>query len=161
MISKSRHPGFLILNPIIRTVSIIIILPGLILTAAYISAPIASGFMGGGGNLGGDFGFKLGMIVIGTWLILTFYYFIYCAVTKFIKRKIILRVIWILFQIGPPLYLTTTSRYDYSVNLYYFLFNSTYYIGHEILNNLLNRIPLTRQPSLPQIHYRNGKHTNT
>jgi hypothetical protein len=140
MISNSRQLGFLILKRIVRTVSIIIILPGFILTAAYISAPIASGFMGRGGNLGGDFGFKLGMMVIGTWLILTFYYFIYCAVTNFIKRKTILRLIWILFLIGPPLYLTTTSRYDYSVNLYYFLFNSTYYIGHQILNNIQNRI---------------------
>jgi hypothetical protein len=144
MISKSRHPGFLILKRIVRTVSIIITLPGLILTAAYISAPIACSFMGGGNNLGGDFGFKLGMMVIGTWLILTFYYFIYCAVTKFIKHKTILRLILILFLIGPPLYLTTTSRYDYSVNLYYFIFNSTFYIGHQILNNLLNRIPLTK-----------------
>jgi hypothetical protein len=127
----------------VRTVIVIAALPAFIFGVAYVCAPIACNLIGAG-SLDGEFGFKLGWMVFGTWLILTFYYLIYCIIRNFIKRELFLYLLWILFLLGPPLYLTMTSRYDFSVNRNYFLFNAAFYVGHAALTHFLNRIPFTR-----------------
>jgi hypothetical protein len=47
-------------------------------------------------ELESDFGFKLGMMVLGTWVILTFFYYNFCWLYWFFKRKYIRVVLWFL-----------------------------------------------------------------
>ena len=143
MISNTRQILLRILKWFVRTVIIIAALPAFIFGVAYVCAPIACNQIGAG-SLDGEFGFKLGWMVIGAWLILTFYYLIYCIIRNFNKRELFPSLLWILFLLGPPLYLTMTSQYDFRVNVSYFLFNAAFYVGHAALTYLLNRIQFTR-----------------
>jgi hypothetical protein len=95
-------------------------------------------------SLEGDFGFKLGMMVLGTWVILTFFYYNFCWLYWFFKRRYIRVVLWFLFLLGPPIGLMVTSTYDFSVNQAFFMFNTPFYVGHAILTFMLNILPFTR-----------------
>ena len=95
-------------------------------------------------ELESDFGFKLGMMVLGTWVILTFFYYNFCWLSWFFKRRYIRVVLWFLFLLGPPIGLMVTSTFDFSVNQAFFMFNAPFYVGHAILSFTLNLLPFTR-----------------
>ena len=95
-------------------------------------------------ELEGDFGFKLGMMVFGTWVILTFLSYTFCCLYWFFKNRNIRIMLWFLFLLGPPIGLMVTSTYDFSVTRAFFMFNSPFYVGHAILTFTLNVIPFTR-----------------
>jgi hypothetical protein len=140
MITKSLQFGLLILKCIIRISLIAIAIPWAIYKAAdyYIITSFSAE------DLAGDFGFKLGMMVLGTWVSLTFLYYNFCILYWFFKRKYIRVLLWFLFLFGPPLWLLVTSKYDFSVTQAFFMFNTPYYVGHAALAFLLNVIPFTR-----------------
>ena len=95
-------------------------------------------------SLEGDFGFKLGMMVFGTWVILTFFYYNFCWLYWFFKNRNIRIMLWFLFLLGPPIGLMVTSTYDFSVTQAFFMFNAPFYVGHTILTFTLNILPFTR-----------------
>jgi hypothetical protein len=95
-------------------------------------------------ELESDFGFKLGMMVLGTWVILTFFYYNFCWLYWFFKRRYIRVMLWFLFLLGPPIGLMVTSTYDFSVTRAFFMFNSPFYVGHGVLTFILNVLPFTR-----------------
>jgi hypothetical protein len=95
-------------------------------------------------ELESDFGFKLGMMVLGTWVILTFLYYNFCWLYWFFKRRYIRVVLWFLFLLGPPIGLMVTSTYDFSVTSAFLMFNAPFYVGHALLTFMLNLIPFTR-----------------
>jgi hypothetical protein len=95
-------------------------------------------------ELESDFGFKLGMMVLGTWVILTFLYYNFCWLYWFFKRRYIRVMLWFLFLLGPPIGLMVTSTYDFSVTRAFFMFNSPFYVGHGVLTFILNVLPFTR-----------------
>jgi len=140
MITKSLQFGLLILKRIIRFSLIVIAIPWVIYLAAdfYIINSFSAE------ELEGDFGFKLGMMVFGSWIILTLLYFGFCFLYWFFKRRHMRVILWFLFLLGPPIGLLITSRYDFSVTSAFFAFNAPFYFGHAILIFLLNAIPFTR-----------------
>lgn len=140
MITKNLQFGLLILKWLLRISLIVIAVPWAIYKAA--DYHIINSFSAE--DLAGDFGFKLGMMVLGTWVILTFFYYNFCILYWFFKRRYIRVILWFLFLLGPPIGLMVTSRYDFSVNQAFFMFNTPYYAGHVILTFMLNAIPFTR-----------------
>lgn len=135
-----------ILKWIIRISLIIIAIPWAIYKAA--DYHIITSFSAE--DLAGDFGFKLGIMLLGTWVILTLVYYGFCILYWYFKRKYIRIILWFLFLLGPPIGLMVTSKYDFSVNQAFFIFNSPYYVGHAALTFLLNAIPFTRvRPVFP------------
>jgi hypothetical protein len=104
-------------------------------------------------ELESDFGFKLGMTVFGTWVILTFLYYTFCCLYWFFKRRYIRVILWFLFLLGPPIGLMVSSTYDFSATSALFMFNAPFYVGHAILTFTLNVIPFTRvSPLLSASH---------
>jgi hypothetical protein len=149
MITKFLQFGLLILKWIIRFSLIAIAIPWVIYQAA--DYHIINSFTAE--ELAGDFGFKLGMMVLGTWVILTLSYYAFCILNWYFKRRYMRVILWFLFLLGPPVGLMVTSRYDFSVNQAFFIFNTPFYVGHAILIFLLNAIPFTkvsRVNSFPQ-----------
>jgi hypothetical protein len=108
-------------------------------------------------ELESDFGFKLGMMVFGTWVILTFLYYTFCCLYWFFQNRNIRIMLWFLFLLGPPIGLMVTSTYDFSVTQAFFIFNSPFYVGHAILTLMLNVLPFTRVSpviTLPEAVYK-------
>jgi hypothetical protein len=140
MITKSLHFSLLILKWIIRISLIVFAIPWAIYKAA--DFHILNSYSAE--ELESDFGFKLGMMVLGTWVILTFFYYNFCILYWFFKRRYVRVLLWFLFLLGPPIGLMVTSRYDFSVNQAFFMFNTPFYVGHAALTFLLNAIPFTR-----------------
>jgi hypothetical protein len=144
MITKSLQFSLRILKWIIRISLIVFVIPWAIYKAA--DYHIINSFTAE--ELAGEFGFKLGMMVLGTWVILTLFYYGFCILNWYCKRRYMRVILWFLFLLGPAIGLLITSRYDFSVTSAFFAFNTPYYVGHAMLTFLLNAIPFTRVGSL-------------